>query len=208
VNLLTAMERLHTRRPELRLEFPIAERHLAAGEVERARATCEAGLAAKPGYYQLHLTLGKIAQQEGRVTDAIAAFERVLQASPENRLAAKHLLPLLLQTGRGREVPALLSRFPDLAVDAPASAAWRGARADTRPAPPPTAPPRLPTPGGVLPRPFVNPTVAELYCSQGHPDKAAAIYEELLRIRPHDAAIRARLAALRDEAGPQSVETR
>jgi len=208
VNLLTAMERLHTRRPELRLEFPIAERHLAAGEVERARATCEAGLAAKPGYYQLHLTLGKIAQQEGRVTDAIAAFERVLQASPENRLAAKQLLPLLLQTGRGREIPALLSRFPDLAVDAPASSARRGARGDHRPAPPPTAPNRVPTPSGALPRPFVNPTVAELYCSQGHPDKAAAIYEELLRLRPHDAAIRARLAALRDEAGPQSVETR
>jgi len=208
VNLLTAMERLHTRRPELRLEFPIAERHLAAGEVERARTTCEAGLAAKPNYYQLHLTLGKIAQHEGRVADAITAFERVLQASPENRLAAKHLLPLLLQTGRGREVPALLSRFPDLAAGASASPTRRGARADTPPAPPPTAPARLPTPGGALPRPFVNPTVAELYCSQGHPDKAAAIYEELLRIRPHDAAIRARLSALRDEAGPQSVETR
>jgi len=207
VDLLTAMERLHTRRPELRLEFPIAERHLAAGEVDLARATCEAGLAAKPGYYQLHLTLGKIAEREGRVLDAIAEFERVLRASPENRLAAKRLLPLLIQTGRSREVPTLLSRFPDLAVDA-APPAGRTSRDDTHPASPPTSPSRSATASGPLPRPFVNPTVAELYCSQGHPDKAAAIYEELLRLRPHDAAIRARLAALRHELGPQGVETR
>jgi tetratricopeptide (TPR) repeat protein len=207
VDLLTAMERLHTRRPEFWLEFPIAERQLAAGAVDLAHATCEAGLAAKPGYYQLHLTLGKIAQHEGRVGDAITEFERVLQASPENRLAAKLLLPLLIQTGRSREVPALLSRFPDLAVDA-APPAGRTPGDDTHPAPPPTVPTRLPTTSGPLPRPFVNPTVAELYCSQGHPDKAAAIYEELLRLRPHDAAIRARLAALRHEAGPPSVETR
>jgi len=213
VDLLTALERLHTRRPRLRLEFPIAERHLAAGDVEVARATCEAGLAAKPDYYQLHLTLGKIAEQEGRVADAIAAFERVLHASPENRLAAKRLLPLLIQAGRSQEVPALVSRFPDLA-DIPARLR-KGAPptsvptfSNSPPAPAATVPTGLSTASGRLPRPFVNPTVAELYSSQGHPDKAAAIYEELLRLRPHDAAIRARLAALRDEAGPKSVETR
>jgi tetratricopeptide (TPR) repeat protein len=193
VDMLTAMERLHRRRPGLRLEFPIAEQHLAAGDVDRARATCEAGLAAKPSYYQLHLTLGKIAQQEGRVADAIAAFEQVLQASPDNRLAAKRLLPLLIRSGRSREVPALLSRFPDLAMGVPASTEPPAHVATHAPPPRPTA---LPHSSGPLPRPFVNPTVAELYCSQGHPDKAVAIYEELLRLRPHDAAIRARLAAL------------
>jgi tetratricopeptide (TPR) repeat protein len=198
---LTAMERLHARRPELRLEHPIAERRLAAGDLAGARAVCEAGLAAKPGYYQLHLTLGKVAELEGLLTDAIHAFEQALAYCPDNRLAAFRLVTLFARTGRSADIPSLLRRFPDLGDDL-MQRAERMAPVGAVPPPQASA-----ADGEVLPSPFVNPTVAELYWNQGHPEKAAAIYEELRRLRPHDAAIAARLAAIRGGAVPPAVET-
>ncbi|MGD2062942.1 MAG: tetratricopeptide repeat protein [Nitrospirota bacterium] len=199
---LTAMERLHARRPELRLEHPIAERRLAAGDLAGARAMCQEGLATKPGYYQLYLTLGKVAELEGRLSDAVDAFEHALGRSPDNRLAAFRLATLFARTGRSADIPPLLRRFPDLGDDL----VQRGDESPAVGAVPP--PQRPPADGEILPSAFVNPTVAELYWSQGHPEKAEAIYEELRRLRPHDAAIAARLAAIRSGATPPQVEAR
>ena len=199
---LTAMERLHARRPTLRLEHPIAERRLAAGDLAGARAVCEAGLAAKPSYYQLHLTLGKVAELEGHLNDAIHAFQQALSHCPDNRLAAFRLVALFARTGRSADIPPLLRRFPDLGDDL-MQRADRMAPTFSRPTTQPE-----PSDGEVLPSPFVNPTVAELYWNQGHPEKAMAIYEELRRLRPHDAAIAARLAAIRSGAVPPGVEAR
>jgi tetratricopeptide (TPR) repeat protein len=197
---LTAMERLHARRPALRLEHPIAERRLAAGDLAGARAVCEAGLAAKPGYYQLYLTLGKVAEMEGRLSDAMHAFQQALALSPDNRLAAFRLVTLFAKTGRSAAIPPLLRRFPDLGENL----VRRDDASPTVAAVPPSQP--APAEGEVLPPLFVNPTVAELYWSQGHPEEAAAIYEELRRLRPHDAAIAARLATIRGGAVPPGVE--
>ncbi len=157
--LLPALERLHDRRPELHLEYPIAERWLARGERAAARAICEQGLRVKPGYYQLHLTLGKIAEAEGRTEEAIAAYRAVVAACPANLYATRRLL--------------------DLSPSEPA--APRSLR---------------PEPGG---DPFVNPTMAQLYASQGHVGKAISIYRALLRRHPGDAALMARLTALEQE---------
>jgi tetratricopeptide (TPR) repeat protein len=195
---LTAMERLHARRPELQLEHPIAERRLAAGDLKGAQAICETGLAAKPGYYQLHLTLGKVAELEGRLDDALQSFQCALDRSPDNRLATSRLVNLLDKVGRRAEIPPLLRRFPDLGDNL-------AHRAETAPAVGAVPPPAR---GEALASPFVNATVAELYWSQGHPEKAQAIYEELRRLRPHDAAITARLAEIRSGASPSEVDAR
>ena len=157
--LLPALERLRERRPELHLEYPIAERWLARGEREAARAICEQGLRAKPRYYQLHLTLGKIAEAEGRTEEAVAAYRAVVAACPANLYATRRLL--------------------DLAPSDPA----------TSRAPRPQA-------GG---DPFVNPTMAQLYASQGHVGKAITIYRALLRRHPGDPELTARLTALEQE---------
>jgi len=158
--LLPALERLRERRPDLYLEYPIAERWLARGEREAARAICEEGLRTKPGYYQLHLTLGKIAESEGRTDDAVAAYRAVVAACPANLYAARRLLEL----------------------------------APAEPIDPST---RRTTSGG---DPFVNPTMAQLYASQGHTGKAIAILRALLRRTPGDPALVARLVALEQEA--------
>ena len=158
--LLPALERLLDRRPDLHLEYPIAERWLARGDGEAARAICEEGLRTKPGYYQLHLTLGKIAEAEGRTDDAVVAYRAVVSACPANLYAARRLLEL---------APT------EFAVPSE----------------------RRPMPGD---DPFINPTMAQLYASQGHTGKAIAIYRTLLRRNPGDPALVARLAALEQEA--------
>lgn len=157
--LLPALERLRDRRPDLHLEYPIAERWLARGECEAARAICEEGLRAKPDYYQLHLTLGKIAEAEARMDDAIAAYRAVVAACPANLYAARRLMELAPM-----EPTAVTSRQRAPGED-----------------------------------PFVNPTMAQLYASQGHTGKAIAIYRTLLRRNPGDPALVARLAALEQE---------
>ncbi len=110
--LLAALERLHARRPELRLEYPLAERWLARGDVEAARRVCEEGLAAKPGYYQLHLTLGKIAEREGERQAAADHYRAVLAACPGNLYAARRLLELEPEAAaaEGGSEPASVSR--------------------------------------------------------------------------------------------------
>ncbi len=157
--LLPALERLRDRRPDLHLEYPIAERWLARGEREAARSICEEGLRTKPGYYQLYLTLGKIAEAEACPDDAIAAYRAVVAACPANLYAARRLMELA-----PIEPIAVTSR--------------RNAPGDD---------------------PFVNPTMAQLYASQGHTGKAIAIYRTLLRRNPGDAALVARLTALEQE---------
>jgi len=157
--LLPALERLRESRPELHLEYPIAERWLARGEREAARAICEEGLRTKPDYYQLHLTLGKIAEADGRTDDAVAAYRAVVAACPANLYAARRLLEL---------APTELTAASE----------------------------RQSAPGE---DPFVNPTMAQLYASQGHAGKAIAIYRTLLRRNPGDPALMARLAALEQE---------
>jgi len=157
--LLPALERLRDRRPDLHLEYPIAERWLARGERAAARAICEEGLRAKPGYYQLHLTLGKIAELDGRSDDAIIAYRAVVTACPANLYATRRLLEL---------APTELT----------------------------TPSERRTTPGE---DPFVNPTMAQLYASQGHTGRAIAIYRTLLHRHPGDPALLARLAALEQE---------
>lgn len=159
VALLPALEQLRDRRPDLHLEYPIAERWLARGEHKAARAICEEGLRAKPGYYQLHLTLGKIAEAETCVDDAIAAYRAVVAACPANLYAARRLMELA-----PIEPIGAMSR--------------RSAPGDD---------------------PFVNPTMAQLYASQGHTGRAIAIYRTLLRRNPGDPALVARLAALEQE---------
>jgi len=160
--VLLALEQLHARRPDLHLEYPLAERWLAAGETAAARAIAEAGLRAKPGYYQLHLTLGKLAEHEGHTAEAIGAYRAVIAACPANLFAAHRLLGLVASE-------------------------------------PPATPPRPAAPGD---DPFVNPTMAQLYASQGHRAKAIAIYRTLLHRNPGDSVLTARITALEQE--PQS----
>jgi tetratricopeptide (TPR) repeat protein len=60
--------------------------------------------------------------------------------------------------------------------------------------------PRAPKPAAAPPAPPVaeieTPTMAEIYASQGHFDRAIAVYERILNRQPNDAGLRARLEEL------------
>jgi tetratricopeptide (TPR) repeat protein len=67
----------------------LADAYLREGQFEDAIATCTVGLRRHPSYLSAHVTLARALAAAGRVDDARAAFEYVLQRAPEN-LSAMH----------------------------------------------------------------------------------------------------------------------
>ncbi len=68
------------------------------------------------------------------------------------------------------------------------------------------AEPELPAAAAEAPPAFVTETMGELLVAQGFADRAIAVYEELVRRRPYDPVLGARLAELREsQAAPAAV---
>ncbi len=79
---------------------------------------------------------------------------------------------------------------------------------DLDPVPPPPRSSRsVPVPAveSAEPEPVITETMAEVYLKQGLIAEARQVYEKLVRSRPGDAALRARLAALEPQRGASSV---
>ena len=74
----------------------LAEEYRRAGDLERAVEVCRTGLAQYPSYLSARVTLGRALAELGRVEEAAAELERVLQVAPDNvgaRRAMEELPP-------------------------------------------------------------------------------------------------------------------
>jgi tetratricopeptide (TPR) repeat protein len=65
----------------------LAEEHRRAGDCEEAVRVCEAGLAQHPAYLSARVTLGRALFELGRLEEARAEFQRVLESAPGNLIA-------------------------------------------------------------------------------------------------------------------------
>ena len=66
----------------------LADEYLRAGRLDDAIATCLLGLKRHPSYLAGRVTLGRALMDAGRLDEAEAEFELVLQGAPENLSAA------------------------------------------------------------------------------------------------------------------------
>ena len=74
----------------------LAEEYRREGALERAIEVCRAGLAQYPSYLSARVTLGRALTELGRLDEARAELERVLDVAPDNvaaRRAMEELAP-------------------------------------------------------------------------------------------------------------------
>lgn len=100
---IAKLEALYAANPDGRIFTHLAEAYRKAGDLERARQTVEKGLSRHKDYPSAHVVLGRILWDMGDVGAAEAAFRRVLELDPENRVALRGLGDLAREAGRPAE---------------------------------------------------------------------------------------------------------
>lgn len=100
---IAKLEALYAANPDGRIFTHLAEAYRKAGDLERARQTVEKGLSRHKDYPSAHVVLGRVLWDMGDVGAAEAAFRRVLELDPENRVALRGLGDLAREAGRPAE---------------------------------------------------------------------------------------------------------
>jgi tetratricopeptide (TPR) repeat protein len=86
----------------------LAEEFRRAGQHQDAVDVCSSGLAIHPTYLSARVTLGRALLELGRLDDAQAALETVLQSAPENLAAMRGLAEVHHRAGN---LPEALTRY-------------------------------------------------------------------------------------------------
>ena len=192
---IEALERRLERNPSSAAFFPLASLLWEKGEARRAEELLENGLLVHPDYAAAGVLLGEILLARGEREEAARRVEKALEITPWNisgrRLrAARH-------RERGDEAAAREAlRAVEMfeADEAAAQSAMGGSGEDAASA-------GAPEPEDAM-APVPTPSLAELYLAQGHPDKAAGIYERLLASGSPNTEWENRLAAIRERMTP------
>jgi tetratricopeptide (TPR) repeat protein len=78
----------------------LAEEYRRIGEYTEAIRVCQTGLDQHPAYLSARVTLGRSLLELGRVEEAEAEFERVLESAPDNVVARRALDDIRSRRGR------------------------------------------------------------------------------------------------------------
>lgn len=190
----------------------LADAFRKAGKFEEAIQTCLDGLKGHPHYVSAHMVLGRTHLERGALGEAAAAFRTAIKLDPDNVLAHRFLGQIAVHEKRWGDAAAAyeavlaISPFdretreamdyirPYLASSWPAAQPKPTVVAPESVAPtqPPTLEPQTPTEES-----FATETLADMYASQGFHDRAAEIYEELLRAHPQRTDLAQKLHVIR-----------
>jgi tetratricopeptide (TPR) repeat protein len=179
---LAKLEMLYAEHPEGRIFTHLAEAYRRAGQLDRARAVVEAGLERHGDYASAHVVHGRVLRDEGRVEEAAAAFQRVLDLDPQNQVALRAIGDIARETGRSAEAS---QAYRELLTMDPGNEEVRTALAAL-------------DPDGVPPAPSDEEAVPGLESFAGRAD------EEAVAVEPDDDAIAAAPGV--DEPGDIEVE--
>jgi tetratricopeptide (TPR) repeat protein len=100
---IAKLEALYASNPAGRVFTHLADAYRKAGELERARGILEEGLAQHPGYASAHVVLGRVLMDLQEGSEAIDAFQKVLELDPHNMVALQSLAELTRASGRNEE---------------------------------------------------------------------------------------------------------
>lgn len=194
---------------------PLAEAYSQIGLLDDALEVARLGTQALPHFSPGFATLGRVLGQMGRIDEAMAAFAHALSIDCQSQGALIGMARLHLIRSERDQARKILQQTAEfhpqdenvrnmlVALDLPRP--WERLRR-AQEAPVAAAPPEEPAAAaGSEPKAIFTATLAEIYVKQGLPDKAVAVYEEILKQDPHNQAARERLSALLtvDEPAPR-----
>jgi tetratricopeptide (TPR) repeat protein len=199
VRALTVLQTGLTHHPEYIPALVVLGRcHLDLSNLAEAEDAFARILASEPGHGIALRGMAEVYQRSGRVADAVACLEALLEVDPDDHDARSQVERLRLQVGR-----AALAE-PQSGVEVPAMAVSDGAGEPTppfeedAPLPPEGAAPAAELPEFALsgdaalepdgaevePELVVTESMAELFLRQGHRELALAVYRQLVERSP------------------------
>jgi tetratricopeptide (TPR) repeat protein len=175
--------------------------------LDEAYRVCSKGLEKNPNYSNGHLVLGRIYQGQTKLDGAVFEFKKVLEFDPENLMAHSLLGSVFMQKADYKaaidEYQAILTLSSDddetqkllkVAIEKAANAP------QTKPAVKQAPAEKESNSAGMA-----SMTMAELYLKQGHLDKAAETYEEILKKDPTNPGARQKLKDLNLKSSVDAV---
>ncbi len=184
--------------PDARFWLPLADLHRRNGDPEIALRVVQEGMAGRAAGAAAHWVLACTLRDLGRLDEARREAAAVLELDPAHR-GAPGLLALEDPVVEAPEVT------PDDAAEETAQELEEPAAAEqAEPAPAPEPAPPVPetTAAGESGRGvFVTRTLADIYLSQGHQDKALDILYKVLEQHPEREDIVAQIAAVEASSG-------
>ncbi|MFQ5678677.1 MAG: tetratricopeptide repeat protein [Gemmatimonadota bacterium] len=198
----------HARHPESRAFARLADAYRKAGRGEKALALLEEGLERHPRYVAAHSVRARTLRDLGRPAEAADAFRAVLEIDPGNLVALKALAEIAEGMGNTEEAEAWYGRlreaeFPGGGGESRAEGGPHGEEAENGSA-------SLEAEGsGGDDELVVTSTMADLLLRQELYEEAVQVCERLLRSRPGDPELLAKLdAAKRLSAGRRPGQRR
>lgn len=200
---------------ETRAFARLADSYRKAGALERALEVVEDGLLRHPEYLSAHIVRARTLRQLGREEASVAAFHRVLDLDPDNLVALRAVAEMAERRGdieRARRWYARLAEVDPLDEEVRMALERLGAEDEgtgAEEAPQAAEEVReteeLDEPEQAEPS-LDTLTMAELYMRQGLFEEAERVYARLLRFRPGDERIRAKLHEVRVRIGHPDAE--
>ncbi len=187
--------------------FPLAHLLLAKERDARAEGLLRQGLEIFPAYAAARVLLGKILHSKGLFEDAVTELETAVGISPWNLEAQRLLADSYLKSGdevgaqRARSIVGMfdpLSEEGRTALGVAPALAGPAAKEDR-------AKEETPSPPGEA-EAVPTLSLAELYISQGHLDKAADVYRRLLEEDPENDDLGEKLSTIETQIGSGAVD--
>ena len=171
----------------------LAEAYRKRRMPDQAIAVCRKGLQQHPDFVSGRVALARAYVDKGETDRAAKELERVVLIAPDNLIAQRLLLHIYEEKHDGdnleRTVHRILSLNPR---DEQARKSWERMRSH----PAADAQPENPRPksGDIVTR-----TLAEIYASQGHHDRAFEIFRKLSLQEPENSIVHERIADLKQK---------
>lgn len=164
---------------------PLSEAYRKLNRLEDARTTLETGLMHHPDASAAHVVLGRVLCQLSEYQASEAAFERVLGLDENSLAGLVGYARLCLFTDRTRQAEVLLNKAQARLPADPIIGQLLSSLEE----------PVAPQPGTAADESeeLVSETLADIYFQQGFPDKALAIWHELLKTDPDNLELRRKI---------------
>lgn len=190
--------------PKSRLFVPLAEEYLKGGMLDEAAIVLTDGLGIHPTFHAARVMLGRVFLEKGKVAEAKAEFEQVIQTSPDNLLAQRKLAKIYKDEGQiaktrnaceavlilnpkdaemkaimqalEQTVPAQPERRSRPIVVEPPPASVKAAESEVTVVQFSEEAPAASSPTGEI----FSEALADLYVQQGYYEKGIAMYRQLL----------------------------